>query len=61
MREYEVRLYETVIHTTIVEADTEEDALAKAYDKIGNGPDSEYDTEAEGFTGDYTVEDLGPA
>ena len=57
MKNYEVKIHETVIHTTWVEANGEEEALLKAYDKIGNGPDSEYDTEAEGFTGYHEIEE----
>ena len=58
MKEYEVKLYETVIHTTVVEAENEDEAYAKAYEVIANGPQDGYDTEAEGFTGDYLVEEL---
>jgi hypothetical protein len=61
MREYEVSIYETVIHTAVVEAANEEEAYSKAYEIIANGPDDGYDTEAEGFTGAYVIEDLGPA
>jgi hypothetical protein len=58
MKQYEVSVYETVIHTTVVEAANEDDALSKAYEKISNGPDTEYDTEAEGFTGHHVIEEL---
>jgi hypothetical protein len=58
MKEYEVSIYETVIHTTVVKAANEDDALAKAYEKIANGPDTEYDTEAEGFTGYHVIEEI---
>ena len=58
MKEYEVKLYETVIHTTVVEAETEDEAYEKAYEVIANGPDDGYDTEAEGFTGYYLVEEV---
>jgi hypothetical protein len=58
MKEYEVSIYETVIHTTVVEAASEDKALELAYEKIANGPDTEYDTEAEGFTGYHTIEEL---
>lgn len=58
MKEYEVKLYETVIHTTVVEAENEDEAYAKAYEVIANGPQDGYDTEAEGFTGDYLVEEF---
>lgn len=55
MKEWEVKIYETVIHSTIVEAANEEEARDKAFEIIANGPDSEYDTEAEGFTGDWSA------
>jgi hypothetical protein len=57
MKNYEVKIHETVIHTTWVEAEDEEKALEAAYEKIANGPDSEYDTEAEGFTGYHEIEE----
>lgn len=55
MKEWEVKIYETVIHTTIVEADSMEDARDKAFEVIANGPADGYDTEAEGFTGDWSA------
>lgn len=58
MQEYEVKIYETVSHTTIVSAENEEEAYTKAYEVIGNGQDNEYTTEAEGFTGDVSIEEL---
>jgi hypothetical protein len=48
---WEVIIFETVRHSTTVEASTRDEAYTKAYEIIANGPDSEYDTEAEGFTG----------
>lgn len=57
MKEYRVKIYETVVHSTIVEAKDESEAYDKAYEVIANGEDSGYDTEAEGFTGDYEVEE----
>jgi len=58
VNEYEVKIYETVVHTTTVEANDEYEAYTKAYETIMNGPDNGYDTEAEGFTGMYDVTKL---
>lgn len=55
MKTWEVRIYETVFHTATVEADTKEEAYNKGYEIIANGPSNEYDTEAQGFTGDWEV------
>lgn len=57
-KEYEVKMYETVFHTTIVTAKDKEDAYNKAYEVIANGPSDGYDTEADGFTGDVQVTEL---
>ena len=57
MKEYLVKIYETVVHSTIVEAKDEDEAYKNAYEVITNGEPSGYDTEAEGFTGDYQVEE----
>jgi hypothetical protein len=57
MKEWNVKIYETVIHSTIVEAANADEAYAKAYEIIANGPNSEYDTEAEGFTGDWSADE----
>lgn len=56
MKTWEVKLYETVIHTAIVKARNEEEAYDVGYEQIANGPSSGYTTEAEGFTGDFRVE-----
>ena len=52
-KEWEVIIFETVRHSTTVVAETRDEAYALAYEIIANGPDSEYETEAEGFTGDW--------
>jgi len=54
-KQWEVLLFETVRHSTTVEADTRDEAYEKAYEIITNGQQDEYDTEAEGFTGDWTA------
>lgn len=51
--EYEVKIWETVVHSTRVEAKSREEAYEKAYRIITDGPSDEYDTEADGFTGDW--------
>lgn len=56
-KDWEVKIYETVVHSTVVEADNEEEAYQRAYEVIANGSADGYDTEAEGFTGDYVVEE----
>lgn len=58
MKEYEVKIYETVVHTTVVEAESEDEALDRAYSKISNKPATEYETDSEGFTGHHEVEEL---
>jgi hypothetical protein len=50
---WEVIIFETVRHSATVEAETRDEAYRKAYEVIANGPDSEYETEAEGYTGDW--------
>ena len=56
-KEWIVKIYETVIHSTVVEAANEDEAYDKAYEVIANGPSDGYDTEAEGFTGDWSAEE----
>jgi hypothetical protein len=50
---WEFRIYETVFHTATVEASSRDEAYEKGYEIITNGPSDGYDTEAEGFTGDW--------
>jgi hypothetical protein len=52
-KEWEVIIFETVRHSTTVEAETRDEAYEKAYEIITNGQQDEYDTEAEGYTGDW--------
>lgn len=56
--EYEVVIYETISHRVEVTADNKDDAYNKAYEIIGNGPDDEYDTESDGFTGQFYINEL---
>lgn len=53
MKEWEVTLYETVKHSTTVEAESRQEAYDKAWNIIANGPSDGYETEAEGFTGEW--------
>lgn len=55
MTKYEVVIDELVAHTAIVEAENERDAFLKAFAIISNGPDTEYTTYSEGFTGSHTI------
>ena len=57
-KQWEVYIFENVRHSTTVEADTRDEAYEKAYEIITNGQQDEYDTEAEGFTGDWTAIEL---
>jgi hypothetical protein len=58
MAKYEVRIYENIYHTVEVEADSRDEAYDKAREIISNGNDGDYETEAEGFTGDYSIEEV---
>lgn len=57
-KEWEVIIFETVRHSTTVEAENRDDAYMKAYEIIANGQDGDYETEAEGFTGDWDAYEL---
>lgn len=60
MTEYEVTLYETIVHTVTVEAESQDQAVSLAFDIVGGvegAPDIEYDTESNGIS-TWTVEDL---
>lgn len=63
MTEYEVNLYETIVHTVVVEAEDADQAVSLAFDIVGGvegAPDIEYDTESNGIsvwdTRDLTTE-----
>ena len=58
MKHYEVIIYETVKHSTTVEANDRDEAYNKAYEVITNGTQDQYETEAEGFTGDWNAYEL---
>lgn len=51
--EYEVKIWESVCHSTTVEATSREEAYNKAWEVIANGPDAGYETESVGFTGEW--------
>ena len=58
MKQWEVIIFETVRHSTTVEADTRDEAYNKAYNVIANEPSDMYETEAEGYTGDWDAYEL---
>lgn len=55
MATYSVRVYETLMHTVEVEADSPEQAKEAGYEIVMNGPDSLYDTESCGTAEDMDV------
>jgi hypothetical protein len=55
---YQVKIYEIVSHTVEVEADSSDSAYEVAYDTIGSGNKELYDTEAQGYTGEYDVYEI---
>lgn len=60
MTEYEVTLYETIVHTVTVEAENDDQAVSLAFDIVGGvegSPDIEYDTDSNGIS-TWTVADL---
>jgi len=58
MANYEVRIYETVYHTVEVEADNKDDAYTQAWSAIIDGPFDEYETNSDGFTGRFSIEEV---
>lgn len=58
MPEYNAKVYELVSHSLVVEANDEEDAWEKAHAILSEGNKDNYDTEYEGFTGDYVIEEV---
>jgi hypothetical protein len=58
MKQYEVIIFEVVRHSTTVEASNRDEAYSKAYEVITNGTQDQYETEAEGFTGDWNAYEL---
>lgn len=56
MSEYTVRIYETVFHTVMVEADNEDDAYDKAHKVVTGEVKGEYETDSDGFTGNYYID-----
>lgn len=58
MKEWEVTIFETVRHMTTVEADNEDDAYEAAHKVITGEVKGEYDSESDGFTGNYYIDQL---
>jgi hypothetical protein len=57
-KQWEVIIFETVRHSTTVEASTRDEAYEQAYKVISNGYNDTYETEAEGYTGDWDAYEL---
>tara|TARA_B110000503_G_scaffold96929_1_gene145661 strand:- start:402 stop:581 length:180 start_codon:yes stop_codon:yes gene_type:complete len=57
-KQWEVIIFETVRHSTTVEADNRDEAYDKAYKVISEGYNDTYETEAEGYTGDWDAYEL---
>lgn len=53
---YTVRIYETVFHTVSVEANNEDDAYDKAHNIVTGEVKGEYETDSDGFTGNYYID-----
>lgn len=58
MKEYDVSIYEVIVHTARVTADDEDGAYSAAYNIITGEVDGEYDTESDGFTGRYYINEV---
>jgi hypothetical protein len=58
MAKFEVIVYETLMHSLTVEADSREDAMAKGHNIVMNFDDSHFTTESNGSTAidAYTTE-----
>ena len=55
MSKYEIRIYETLMHTVTVEADDPDSAYEIGYDIVMNGEDGSYDTESCGTADEADV------
>ncbi len=61
LKEYQVKLYERIVHMLVVEAHTEDEAAEKAYKLITDGmskdveKDVDYQLDSDGLTGDISV------
>jgi hypothetical protein len=53
--DYDVVIYELISHKARVTADNEDDAYDAAHQIITGEVEGEYDTEPEGFTGQYYI------
>lgn len=55
MKSFQVRIYETILHTVTIDAEDEDAAVAEAHQLVGNEPESyleenyDYHVESEGF------------
>ncbi len=63
MKSYEVKINELMYHSLMVEADSSDAAVDKAYELLRNGMTKEqekefdYSLESDGLTGQYDVEE----
>jgi hypothetical protein len=55
MENYTVIIYETIYHTVEVEAENEDDAYDAAHKIVTGEVRAEYETESDGFTGNYYI------
>ena len=55
MAKYEVRIYETIYHDVDVEAENKDDAYDIAHKIITGETKGDYETESDGFTGNYCI------
>ena len=55
---YEVIIYELISHRVAVEAGNEDDAYDSAHKIVMGEVKGEYDTESEGLTGNYYINQL---
>ena len=58
MPKFEVRIYETVYHDVEVEAIDEDAAYDHAHKIVTGEVKGEYETESNGFTGNYYIEEV---
>jgi hypothetical protein len=58
-KEFEVTIWENISHTVIVECESQDDAYEKAYEIITGVVLGDYDTDSDGFTGQWEIEEVG--
>ena len=58
MGKFEVRIYETVYHDVEVEAVDKDEAYEKAHKIVTGEVKGDYETESDGFTGNYYIDEV---